>query len=119
MTTSLALNANNDIYIGADGNLATVTGIDAAIQNCKTAMQAQQGEMMYAMLNGMPTRATVWDNFNPSLFEAAGRSILAGVQDVTGVAAFTITRTENVLTYTAVIVTIYGTGTVSNSFPIG
>jgi hypothetical protein len=114
MTQSLALNSNRDLYIGTDGNLTVKFGLDATLQNCATAMQAQYGEMMYRKLDGMPTRETAWDRYNPRLFEMSARAVLLKVKDVTDIVEFQLIRTENELTYIATIATIYGTGVLRN-----
>lgn len=114
MTLSLSINSNNDIFI-AGGVLATVTGRDAVLQNCFTAMQSQRGEMMYAANNGMPYRATVWDQYSPELFEAAARSVLTNIYGVIGVLSFDSAINENTLAYVATIQTIYGTGIIASS----
>lgn len=108
MTQSIALR-NGDIYLDTSGNLAIVSGIQACEQNCQTAMLAMQGEMMYAMENGMPYAQTAWDNYDPDMFEAAARLVLNAVQDVVSVISFTQQLNGNSLSYTAVIQTIYGT----------
>ena len=112
MTQSIALLANDDIGT-VRGLIQFKTGIDACVQNCRTAMLAQQGEMIYAMDSGLPTRATVWDNYNPQLFEAAARSVLKSVQDVTGILSFTQSLNNGTLGYSVEISTIYGNTTVA------
>lgn len=110
---SLAINGLNDIYIGADGNLAIVSARDAVLQNCATAMQAQRGEMQFDMGRGMPTRATVYDTYNPVQFIAAGRATLKVVEGVVSVEAFNISKTGEVMNYAATIKTIYGIGEIN------
>ncbi len=114
MTQSFATNSTNDLFLDASGNLAFVSGIYAAEQNCKTAMLMLQGEAMYAKQSGMPYQTTAWDNYQPILFEAAARNVLLAVQDVVEVIAFDQSLIDNVLRYEATIRTIYGTVTFSN-----
>jgi hypothetical protein len=111
MTQSIATDANNDIFLTAGKNLAFVTGMQAAVQNCQTAMLALQGEMMYAMDSGMPYATVVWNNYEPSLFKAAARSVLLAVQDVTDLLAFSSEFSGGKLSYTATINTVYGVAT--------
>jgi len=66
------------------------------------------------MTGGMPYKTVVWDRYWPKLFEAAAKSVLLNVQDVTGILSFSQSMENNVLSYTAVIQTIYGTATVSS-----
>lgn len=108
-TLSIAIDENNDIYMAPNGNLATVTDLDAVGQNCITAMQAQRGEMMYQVDDGMPSQVVAFDTFNPVQFEAAARTILLNVAGVTEVTAFSVTQVDDAIVYTATILTIYGT----------
>lgn len=105
---SFAVNSNNDLFIDASGNLAFVSNVDAIGQNCQTAVKAQRGEMILAMNKGMPTRATAWDTYNPSQFEAAVRSIILSVDGVLSIPSFSMIKQNNDLTYIASIHTIFG-----------
>lgn len=105
---SLAVNANNDIYLDQDNNLAQVTGARAVAQNCATAMKAQFGEMIYAADNGLPTLETVWDDFDGERFEAASRATLMAVPDVVFVRTFEYSIDGDTLKYSATIQTVYG-----------
>ena len=105
--TSIATNANNDIYLDATGNLAMVSGVAAVQQDCEHAMKAQLGEMALFLTSGMPTLETVWANWRPLQFEAAARRTLLAVPGVVAVKAFSITRSAGVATYTATIQTEY------------
>lgn len=114
MPTTFAENANRDMYIGSDGNLAFVTGVQAVAQLCKSRVEAQRNEMIYAMNAGMPDFQTAFDQFNPQQFEAAARLIILATTGVTGITSFTMFKDGNDLNYTAVINTIYGTVTVTS-----
>ena len=107
MSTSIAVDANNDIYLDANGNLAMVTGLDAVAQDCLNAMKAQLGEMPLALTRGVPTDATIWSRYLPAQFEAASRALLLTVPGVVSVKAFDVTRAGNVASYVATIQTIY------------
>ena len=116
MTTTFAENANRDLYLDASGNIAIFTAADAVGQLCKSRIESQRGEMIYAANAGMPTFATVFNTFNPAQFEAAARTIILGTSsDVTGVQSFDMHTDSNVLFYTAVITTIYGSTTISGA----
>lgn len=108
MTRTFLHDPRNDLYLDPDGNIAIGTAIAAVAANCKTAMQAQLGEMMFAADKGMPTLATAWDSYNPVQFEAAGRVILRSVPDVLEVVSFVVERITGVLRYTASIRTTFG-----------
>jgi hypothetical protein len=109
MTTTIAEDENRDLYLGADGNIAFLTAAPCVAQLTKSRVESQRGEMMYAADQGMPTRATAWDTFNPKQFEAAARSIITATPDVTGIESFTMQKQDNDLSYQATINTIYGT----------
>lgn len=109
MTTTIAENENRDMYIGADGNVAFLSAAPCIAQLTKSRVESQRGEMMYAADQGMPTRATAWDTFNPKQFEAAARSIISATPDVTGIQSLSLYAEDNDLKYSATINTIYGT----------
>ena len=114
MLTIFAENENRDPYIDpTTGDLAVLTGAAAVGQLCKSRMEAQRYEMIYAMNQGMPTRAVAWDTFNPQQFEAAARLILLDTVDVVSVESFSMSNDDNTLAYTAVIQTIYGQTTIN------
>lgn len=108
MTRTIATDAANDLIVSALGNLSVVTDRDAIAADCRSAMQAQLGEMVYAQDRGMPTLATAWNQYNPAQFEAAGRRTLLRVPGVTAVESFTVARDGERLRYTAVIRTPFG-----------
>lgn len=111
MTRTLAVDENNDIYLGATGSLAIAEGLDAVMQAAQQAAQTMRGEMEYAVDEGLPNFAVVWNGSpNISQFDAALRRALLGVPHVTGVASLTITRADNALNYEATITTDYGPG---------
>lgn len=115
MTRTLAVDSNNDIYIDGTGNIAIATGLVAVLQTCEHVAKAILKEMVFAQDRGMPYFETVWNGTpttNP--FEAAFRSRVAQVPDVTGVTDLEVTQVADRFTYTATISTIYGTGTISN-----
>lgn len=114
MTTTIAENANRDMFLDGSGNVAFYSAADAVGQLCKSRIEAQRGEMKYATNQGMPTGQTAFNQFNPLQFEAAARMIITGTStDVTGVTSFSMYSNDNVLNYTAVIATIYGQTTIT------
>lgn len=116
MLIVFAEDENGDTYIDPDtGDQAILTGADAVGQLCKSRIEAQRGEMRYAADQGMPTRATAFDTFNPHQFEAAARAIILGTTDVTGIESFSMYQNANTLYYTAVITTNYGTTTIGGT----
>lgn len=113
MTRSLATTLNNDILLGADGNLAFVSGLDAVIQNCRSVMQTRLEECALNITRGLPFFGAAFDRLNPAQFEAAGRAMLATITGVISVKTFQVTRNGVVMNYAATIQTIYGDGEVN------
>jgi len=116
MTSSIAINDKNDIYIGNDGNLVMSFGFDAILENCKTASQAQLGEMYFSFNSGMPNFQVTW-NGEPNLqqFEAALYNTLISVSGVLGVTAISVVNTGGILSYTALIETDFGSRNINAS----
>lgn len=114
MTLVVAVDSNNDIFVGPDGSLATAAGLLAVLQACEHAAKTQAGEMVYAVDQGLPNFATIW-NGSPqrSQFEAFLRRALLAVPDVLEVRELNTEVSGGVLSYRAVIKTIYGTGAVN------
>ena len=107
----IAADSNNDLYIGPDGSLAMATELEAVMQAAQQAAQTQLGEMIYAVDQGVPNFASVWNGAaNISQFEAYLRRTLLAVDHVTGISDLTITVAGNKLSYTATIETDYGPG---------
>lgn len=114
MTQTFATNSNNDLYIGNDGNLVIFTGINAVLQACSNAAKAQLGEMVLAIDQGVPNFQLIWKGApNIPQWEAALITTLEEVDGVDHVESVTVTIINNVLTYIATIVTIYGTGEIN------
>jgi hypothetical protein len=111
MTRVIAVDSNNDLYIGPDGSLALATGLAAVMQAAQQAAQTQLGEMMFAVDQGVPNFAVIWNGSpNVSQFDAYLRRALLAVDHVTGISELTITTGGNKLSYTATIETDYGPG---------
>jgi hypothetical protein len=111
MSRIIAVDANNDLYIGPDGSLALAYNLQAVMQAAQHAAQTQLGEMLYAVDQGLPNFATVWNGAtNISQFEAYLRRVLLAVNHVTGVRDLSIVAVGNTLSYRATIETEYGPG---------
>jgi hypothetical protein len=114
LSLTLAVNDRNDLFLGADGNLATNADLDAAMQACAHAARTLLAEMMYAADQGIPYFDVVWNgNANPLQFEAFLRRALLAVEGVIQIAALSVAQTDNTLRYTATIQTVYGVGTLN------
>jgi hypothetical protein len=114
MPTTFAVDQNNDLFIGGNGNLAIATGLQAVLLTCEQAAKAQRGEMVLDVNRGMPNFQIIW-NGSPNLiqFEAALRKTLKAVAGVVEVVSLDVAITDNVLSYNARISTIYGTGVIN------
>ena len=108
---SIQTGERRDIGLNNAGNLAFAEGMDAIAQNCVTAISAQAGEMVFAADEGIPTLASVWDQYRPAIFEAAARRTLLAVEGVREVVDFRQRREGGVLTYSVRILTDFGTTT--------
>lgn len=117
MIRTFGTNEQNDIYIGSDGNLAVLTGINAVAGACETATKAQLGEMIYATTQGMPALQVILGVGVPNypIYETALRNTILGVQDVSGIEGIQLQPTGNELDYTVTINTIYGPVQLGNS----
>lgn len=104
---SIGLNAKNDIYRGADGNLAMVTGVTAVEQDCACAMKSQKGEILFDRADGMPTFDDIWQSQKFIKWEAAGRAMLLAINGVVAVKSFVIAVNKDTFSYVATIETIY------------
>lgn len=109
MVMTLGTNSNNDLYLGPDGNLVVLTGIDAIAAACSTATKSQLGEMVLQTGLGVPNFQTVWVGTpDYAIWQSYVRNILLNVEAVTQVNSLTLSAQSNVLSYTANITTIYG-----------
>lgn len=111
---TLAVNSNNDIYIGSDGNLAIAEGIDAVIQQCEQAASIRLGELPYAQEKGTPFFDSVFtDSPDLGLYDMYLRKQFLGVPEVTGVQQIGFKQEGDVLQYEAIINTTFGSGVAS------
>ena len=109
MTKTLAVDSNNDIYVGSDGNLAIAENIDATMQNAAQAVKAQLGEMILAIDQGMPNFQTIWNGApNVPQFEGYLRATILAVENVLEIQDLTIVSLNGTLQYQAQILTSYG-----------
>jgi len=114
MTQTFATNNNNDLYIGANGNLVIVSGIEAVKQACQTAVKAQLHEMPYQYTSGMPDFTAVWvGSPNYEQYRAALTITLSAVDGVLSVDSVALEQTNTILNYQAVITTEFGRAVLS------
>ena len=106
---TIATDENNDIYLDEFGNIATVTGIEAVAQVCRNTILTTLGELIFNVNEGIPYFETVFsDPPNIELFQHAVVEALQTVEGVNSVKSFEYSTNGDVLTYTALIQTIYG-----------
>ena len=113
---TFATNANYDIYLGRDGNLAIATDLEAVKQTCEHVSRTILGELPYAQSRGIPFKQLSLDaTSNTSLYDMYLRKALMTVPGVTGVGSVTFQPDGDNLKYSAQIKTIYGTEKVSGN----
>jgi hypothetical protein len=113
MTRTFAVDDNNDLYLGAGGNLAIVSDLDAVLLVCAAKARTRLGEMVLQVDGGLPYFEDVFTGQpNTANFETALRAALLSVDGVTQISSLTITQAGNALNYVAEIVTVYGPGVI-------
>lgn len=113
---AFAENENRDIYLAPNGQLATVDGLPAVLQLCKSAVEGQQGEMIYSASRGVPTARAVWDGApNLQQFEFSVRKVLRGVEGVQEVTQFSAEIVGDSVSYQATIKTVFGVDQINGS----
>lgn len=108
MTTTFLESLFNDFTLDTRGRLAIVSDAEAVASDARSAIQAQRGEMVLAMAEGMPTMEVAWSGYRPGQFEAAARVVLLRVPGVRTVDRLTVSREGDALRYDAVISTEFG-----------
>ena len=109
MTRTFGTNANSDIYIGRDGNLVVLDGIEAVSAACETATYAIIGEMIYSENRGIPYFETVWvGSPNYAIFRTYLINTLLSVDGVLNVQELSLAVDSGVLSYSATILTRFG-----------
>lgn len=120
MTVTIGVNDDNDIFINSSGNLDMQTGIIATLQACAQISKAQLREMIYAQQEGIPNFETLWVGVpNLAQWEAAVRSNILEVEGVINILNFTTSLANNVLSYTIEILTVYGSGLLTENIASG
>ncbi|OWK36889.1 hypothetical protein [Fimbriiglobus ruber] len=114
MVQTFGTNLSGDIYLGADGNLAVLSGIQAIAGACVTACRTQLGECVLQTGVGLPNFQTVWVGVpDYALWQSYLQNTLLAVEGVTAVQSVNLTALDNVLRFTAEIQTIYGSTVVN------
>lgn len=120
MVKTLALNENNDIYLGPDGNIVMSEGIVAVEYACQNAVQTLLGEMIYSSNQGVPYNETVFQVGSPILpqFDAGLRVAILSVPGVVGIKSLSVQIDADTLVYSAVIVTEFGEGNLNGNVTV-
>lgn len=109
MTQSIGINASNDMFIGADGNLVIRTGELAVEDACKNASQMRLGEAVLQTGLGLPMFESIFNGIpKPAIYENALRQTLEAVDGVIKVTVLEIIARKNTFAYTATIESVYG-----------
>lgn len=110
---TLALNANNDIFLDASGSLAFVQDIDAQAAIATNKTRTLYGEVPLAAQAGIPFFDVVFNKFDPKLFEQFLRQTLLETPGAVKVTQYNYEIKNGVLTYSAVLTTDLGEATVN------
>lgn len=124
MTQTLGVNTQNDIYLGANGNLVVLQGESAVSAACKSTSLASLGEEVLALNSGIPFFQAVFIGVpNLAIFENYLRQALEAVDGVIAVTNLSTNITKSssgksVLSYQATIQNQYGlTAVISGESP--
>lgn len=114
--------AFNDIYLDSKNNIAMATDLQAVLEECVQAARTLLGECVLNTNIGIPYEQVIWVGVpNIEQFTAALRSAFLGVSGVLEVISLTVSQQSNtlnpsqsadMLTFNAIINTIYGTGVI-------
>lgn len=114
MAQTLSVNSDNDLFLDKSGNISISFDLQAVLQDCAQVAKLQLGEAVLNTNLGVPYFQTVWNGVpNIQQFNASLRAAFLGVTGVVEVVSLITSQTDNVLSYTAVIRTIYGSGGIS------
>lgn len=106
---TVSTNANNDIYLGQDGNLAMVADVLAVSETAVHYAKTLRNEMIQEYDLGVPFFIVA---FGPSVniqqFDAAMKARIMQTPEVSAITSFETTQEGDVLKYTATIETTYG-----------
>lgn len=114
MTRVFAVDVDNDLYIGENGNLAINTDLLAVMQACAHKVKAQFAEMVLQTQQGVPNFQLIWKGA-PNLlqYESYLRAAILEVDGVIEVTQLETAVVESDVRYRAVIRTVYGEGAIN------
>ena len=99
-----AESSTNDFVIGSDQQLLVLDGLEAVAQKTRSAVEAQKGEMIFAVERGIDYDKALWSG-TPDLQQWQfyfNREVLA-IEEVDSITSLDATVENNTLNYTALI----------------
>ncbi len=113
MTQTFSRNGNNDIH-AIDGLIQIVSGQEAVLQTCERAVKVTLNELIYQQGRGINYFEDVFSGSpNVIRFEAQARAQIRRVPGVVSIEDFNAVVENNLLTYTATIITSFGAGSIN------
>lgn len=100
MSITLALDENDDIFLDAYGNIATVTGNQSIQQHVKTAIRLWLGESDFDETKGVQYRNILGEQLNDELLRDELESAVLGVDGVARVISLEYSTNNLTRTYT-------------------
>lgn len=117
MTKILEEDSNRDLVMGSNNQLSILTGIEAVLQACKSAVETQRGELRFDTTRGVPTSQTIWSGVpNQQRFQFYAIDVLRKVPGVTGIKRFNSEIRGGFIAYDAIIETEFGVGEIGSLF---
>ena len=108
--TGIDLNENNDIYIDSNGNLALCKDIEAVKNSVLCSCRTNYGEIVLDTRKGIPYFETIFTAHpDIELWKSYMKQTILSVPKVLGIVAFKHIIEKQILKYTVVISTEYGT----------
>lgn len=118
-----ALGAPNDLYV-INANIALSYDLQATLEQCAEAARTILGECIFDISIGIPYQEVVWVGVpNINQFSSSLRTAFLAVNGVVEVVSLIVGQTQSnsslisqsadMLTYSAIIRTTYGTGTIN------
>ena len=106
----------NDLVLNSSGSLTMLSGIEAVAQACTNACLTQLGECVLQTGNGLPNFGLIWVGVpDVAIWQTYLQQTMIDVPGVTQVDSVNLTIENKVLTYVAVIQTVYGATTVTGA----
>jgi hypothetical protein len=99
----------NDIYLGSNGNLVILQGQPAVEAACQSASLLRLGEAILSTTTGIPFEQAVWIGTpNLAVYENYLRTAILNVDGVIAIQSLTVSVSQNKLSYTATIQSVFG-----------